>query len=195
MAGAQRGISTSIGHRTVAGRCLYQGLRLSAVPRIRVRRRSGTKRHHHHSAANAAPFVGHCGGDSLMTPTEPAASTAQTTRAQRAALPLSAEVAQVLAEQHGVCVRPLAMRRIDTTTGRVDVVPVPCGSTREDQCRPCADKARRLRMAQCRDGWHLETEPVIERTKPAEEHTELMALRADLFTAYAECRAAGDQES
>jgi hypothetical protein len=50
-------------------------------------------------------------------------------------------------------------------------------------------------MAQCRDGWHLETEPVIERAKPAEEHAELMAVRADLFAAYAECRAAGDQES
>jgi hypothetical protein len=75
---------------------------------------------------------------------------AQMTRAQRAALPLSADVAHALAEQHGVCTRPLAMRRIDTTTGRVDIVPVPCGSTREDQCRPCAEKARRLRMAQCR---------------------------------------------
>jgi hypothetical protein len=32
------------------------------------------------------------------------------TRAQRAALPLSAEVAQVLAEQHGVCIRPLGDR-------------------------------------------------------------------------------------
>src|SRR5947209_17872019 len=114
------------------------------------------------------------------------------TRAQRAALPLSTDVVQALAEQHGVCIQPLAMRRIDTTTGRVDVVPVPCGSTRDDQCRPCADKARRLRMAQCREGWHLETEPVIERAKPAEEQTELMAARADLFTAYAECRAAGD---
>ncbi|MCA1694205.1 MAG: replication initiator protein, partial [Actinobacteria bacterium] len=77
------------------------------------------------------------------------------TRAQRAALPLSAEVAQALAEQHGVCIRPLAMRRIDTTTGRVDIVPVACGSTREDHCRPCSDKARRLRMTQCRQGWHL----------------------------------------
>jgi hypothetical protein len=72
------------------------------------------------------------------------------TRQERAALPLSTEVAQVIAEQHGVCIRPLAMRRIDTTTGRVDIVPVPCSSTRQDQCRPCADKARRLRMAQCR---------------------------------------------
>src|SRR3981081_692574 len=129
------------------------------------------------------------------------------TREQRAALPLSTEVAQVIAEQHGVCIRPLAMRRIDTTTGRVDIVPVPCGSTREhegkpgagkertreNQCRPCADKARRLRMAQCRQGWHLDQEPVIKRDQPSQDHKELMAARADLFLAYAQCRAAGDE--
>jgi hypothetical protein len=84
--------------------------------------------------------------------TNNAADVGRMTRAQRAALPISAEVAQVLAEQHGVCIRPLAMRRIDTITGRIDIVPVPCGSTRNDQCRPCADKARRLRMAQCPPG-------------------------------------------
>jgi hypothetical protein len=117
------------------------------------------------------------------------------TRAQRAALPISAEVAQVLAEQHGVCIRPLAMRRIDTTTGRVDIVPVPCGSTREDQCRPCADKARRLRMTQCRQGWHLDTEPVIDRAAPSEDHKELMAARADLVAAYTECKTRGDEIS
>jgi hypothetical protein len=96
-----------------------------------------------------------------MTTTGPTAEPttvdlAQMTRAERAALPLSTEVAQAVAEQNGVCVRPLAMRRIELGTGRVDVVPVPCGSTREDQCRPCADKARRLRMVQCREGWHLD---------------------------------------
>jgi hypothetical protein len=117
------------------------------------------------------------------------------TRQQRAALPLSTEVAQVIAEQHGVCIRPLAMRRIDTTTGRIDIVPVPCGSTRQDQCRPCADKARRLRMAQCREGWHLDTEPVIQRATPSAEQQELMAARADLLLAYAQCRAVGDQDS
>jgi hypothetical protein len=122
-------------------------------------------------------------------------AAARMSRAQRAALPLSAEVAHALAEQHGVCVRPMAMRRIDTTTGRVDVVPVPCGSTREDQCRPCADKARRLRMAQCRDGWHLDTEPCINRAKPSEEQTELMAARADLAAAYTQCRALRDEAS
>jgi hypothetical protein len=119
----------------------------------------------------------------------------QMTRQQRAALPLSTDVAQVIAEQHGVCIRPLAMRRINTTTGRVDIVPVPCGSTRDDQCRPCADKARRLRMAQCRQGWHLDQEPVIERDKPSDEQKELMAARADLFMAYAQCRAVGDEDS
>jgi hypothetical protein len=117
------------------------------------------------------------------------------TRAQRAALPISAEVAQALAEQHGVCIRPLAMRRIDTATGRVDIVPVPCGSTREDQCCPCADKARQLRMAQCRQGWHLDTEPTIDRAAPSEDHKELMAARADLVAAYTECNTQGDQLS
>src|SRR5947209_10947033 len=120
---------------------------------------------------------------------------ARMTRAQRVVLPLSADVAHALAEQHGVCTRPLAMRRIDTTTGRIDIVPVPCGSTRENQCRPCADKARRLRMAQCREGWHLDTEPVIERAKSSTEQQELMAARADLLLAYAQCRTAGDQDS
>jgi hypothetical protein len=117
------------------------------------------------------------------------------TRAQRATLPISVDVAQALAEQHGVCIRPLAMRRIDTTTCRIDIVPVPCGSTREDQCPPCADKARRLRMAQCRQGWHLAEEPVTERTKPTEEHQALMATRADLLAAYTECTAVGDEDS
>ena len=112
--------------------------------------------------------------------THKAVAVERMTRVQRAALPISAEVAQVLAEQHGVCIRPMAMRRIDTRTGRVEIVPVPCGSTRDDQCRPCADKARRLRMAQCRQGWHLDTEPLIDRATPTAEHKELMAARADL---------------
>jgi hypothetical protein len=85
------------------------------------------------------------------------------------------------------------MRRIDTTTGRVEVVPVACGSTRADQCHPCAEKARRLRMAQCREGWHLDTEPITDRATPSDEHQELMAARADLLAAYTECKAHGDE--
>lgn len=120
--------------------------------------------------------------------------TETTTAADRAARALTTEVTQALAEDHGVCVRPVAMRRIDTTTGRVDVVPVPCGSTREAQCTPCAEKARRLRMAQCREGWHLDEEPQRDRPEPTNEQKELMAARAYLFTAYQDCKANGDTE-
>ncbi|MGH3773703.1 MAG: replication initiator [Pseudonocardiaceae bacterium] len=123
------------------------------------------------------------------------AESRQMTRAQRAALALTTEVVHELAEQHGVCVRPLPMRRIDTTTGRVEVVPVPCGSTREDQCRPCSEKARRLRMAQCRQGWHLDTEPSTDHAQPNEAQKELMAARADLFAAYTESKASGDAQT
>lgn len=129
----------------------------------------------------------------MNTPDPSTLDTGRMTRAQRAALPLSADVAQALAEQHGICIRPLAMRRIDTATGRVDVVPVACGSTREDRCPPCAEKARRLRMAQCREGWHLDAEPLSDRTKPSEDHKALMATRADLVAAYAECKDHGDE--
>ncbi|MCO7193643.1 MULTISPECIES: replication initiator [Pseudonocardia] len=109
-------------------------------------------------------------------------------------LALSNEVATQLAEDHGVCVRPLAMRRIDQSSGRVDVVPVPCGSTREDQCRPCAEKARRLRMVQCREGWHLENEPITKPADPTAAQKELMTVRADLHAAYTDARAKGDEE-
>src|ERR1700712_2290118 len=109
----------------------------------------------------------------MTTPPTPG-DTTRMTREQRAALPVSADVVAALAQQHGVCIRPLAMRRIDTTTGRIEVLPVPCGSTREDQCRPCADKARRLRMVQCRQGWHLGTEPAITRAQPRPEQQQLL---------------------
>jgi replication initiator protein RepSA len=135
------------------------------------------------------------GAERMITTDPTAVDGARLTRAQRAALPVSADVVQALAEQHGVCLRPLAMRRIDTTTGRVDIVPVPCGSIREDHCRPCADKARRLRMVQCRQGWHLDEEPVTQRAKPSQKHQELMAARTDLVAAYAKCQLIGDEVS
>ncbi|HTK66808.1 MAG TPA: replication initiator [Pseudonocardia sp.] len=117
----------------------------------------------------------------------------QLTRAQKALLALSADVAEQLAIEYGVCVRPLAMRRIDLATGRIDVVPVPCGATNEAKCAPCADKARRLRIVQCREGWHLEHEPNPEPPAPTGRQKDLMAIRADLHTAYRESREAGDE--
>jgi hypothetical protein len=63
---------------------------------------------------------------------------------------------------NGVCVRPIVSRVTDTTTGETELVAIACGSTREDRCPPCADRARRLRMHQCREGWHLGEEPKRE---------------------------------
>jgi hypothetical protein len=53
-----------------------------------------------------------------------------------------------------------------------------------------------IRHASC--GWrnaagHLDQEPVIKRDKPSQDQKELTAARANLFLAYAQCRAAGDE--
>ena len=71
----------------------------------------------------------------------------------------SPELVQTAALVNGVCIRPVISRVTDTATGETRLVPISCGSTREDRCPPCADRARRLRMHQCREGWHLDTEP------------------------------------
>ena len=56
------------------------------------------------------------------------------------------------------------MRRVtDRESGRVQRVAIPCGSTRESVCMPCAGKGRRLRMQQCAEGWHLVEDPLDER--------------------------------
>ena len=59
-----------------------------------------------------------------------------------------------LAEEEGVCVRPLARRLVDRVSGEASTVVLPCGSTRESRCPTCAKRARVLRMHQCAEGWH-----------------------------------------
>lgn len=61
----------------------------------------------------------------------------------------------------------------------------------ESKCPPCATRARSLRIAQCRAGWHLETEPVFEPDEPTDHQVELATLRADLEAALVEARAEG----
>jgi hypothetical protein len=51
---------------------------------------------------------------------------------------------------------------LDRETGQSVTVTLPCGSTRESRCPSCANRARWLRMQQCRDGWHLADEPKPE---------------------------------
>ena len=69
------------------------------------------------------------------------------------------DVVRDLAVTNGVCVRPVLNRVFDTQTGTDRVVGVSCGSTLVSKCPPCAEANRRLRMQQCREGWHRDTEP------------------------------------
>jgi replication initiator protein RepSA len=106
------------------------------------------------------------------------------TRAERMKTPLAIDVITATAEQHGVCVRPFTMEVGDLDTGELRHVAVPCGSTVESVCGPCARKARALRIAQCREGWHLTEEPDFTSNPPSEDHKALLVLRADLVAAY-----------
>jgi hypothetical protein len=71
----------------------------------------------------------------------------------------SVEDFQDLATSQRVCCRPVVQKVTDTLTGRVELVPIPCGSTQARLCPACADTNRRLRIQQCREGWHRTTEP------------------------------------
>jgi hypothetical protein len=79
---------------------------------------------------------------------------------------ITAEMAYDLAVSQKVCVRPILRRVIDRESGVEDVVAIPCGSTREAVCPSCAYKARVLRMQQCTEGWHRDTEP----DQPDQDH-------------------------
>jgi hypothetical protein len=73
---------------------------------------------------------------------------------------VTAGMVSAAAREAGVCVRPVVARVRDLDAGgEPRMVPIACGSTREDRCPPCADRAKRLRIQQCREGWHLDTEP------------------------------------
>ncbi|WP_344256755.1 replication initiator [Terrabacter carboxydivorans] len=81
-------------------------------------------------------------------------------------------MAVAAAESAGVCIRPLLRRVTDRATGAVTTVPIACGSTREKVCPSCAEKARRLRMHQCREGWHLTEDPPRHIEEPDTEQLE-----------------------
>ncbi|MFF0489358.1 replication initiator [Nocardia sp. NPDC004068] len=98
------------------------------------------------------------------------------------------EVAVATALRFGVCIRPVVLERRDTVTGARELVTVPCGHTRESVCPPCAKKAKALRLAQCREGWHLEHEPEIPRARATFDQTGLMVYRADLTAALADAQ-------
>jgi hypothetical protein len=103
----------------------------------------------------------------------------RTTRAERMAMPLARQVVKDLAAEHGACLRPVQLRRTEIDTGYVEQVLVPCGHTLASVCPSCAERARILRAAQCREGWHLDHEPLIDPDPATEDQRALVTDRAE----------------
>src|SRR5690242_6787203 len=105
--------------------------------------------------------------------------TQRQTRAERLSMPLARNAVRDLAVENGACVRPVQLRRTDSATGRVEQVLVPCGHTLASVCPSCAERAKVLRAAQCREGWHLDHDPVTEPDEPDAEQRWWIEARAD----------------
>ena len=101
------------------------------------------------------------------------------TRAERLATLLARNVVKDLAVEHGACIRPVQLRRTEIDTGYAEQVCVPCGHTLASVCPPCAERVKYLRAVQCREGWHLEDEPVIDPDPPTGEQQERIVDRAE----------------
>jgi len=115
------------------------------------------------------------------TPTpSPDGSDRTLPRLVRDTLPLALDVAIEVAKLNGVCIRPLELRRLDTHTGMTESFNIPCGTTQEAKCPPCAQRNKQLRKAQCREGWHLEAEPIAEPNPSTEGQRWLIEFRADV---------------
>jgi hypothetical protein len=99
-------------------------------------------------------------------------------RAARLAMPMSVHVLKEMCADYGVCLRPISLRRTDLTTGKTEVIDLPCGATREDKCAPCAKRARRLRQVQIRDGWHRADEPTPPPAPASDGQRSVISLRA-----------------
>jgi len=117
--------------------------------------------------------------------------TQRATRAERLAMPLARSVVRDLAITHGGCVRPVQLRRTDLQTGQAEPVLVPCGHTLAAVCPSCAERAKTLRAAQCREGWHLDREPIVQADEPDDEQQMWVELRSDVQRDRDQATAAG----
>ncbi len=127
-----------------------------------------------------------------MTETQMTGMTStRVTRADRMAMPLAHDVLRDVAVENGACIRPVQLRRTDRDTGETETVLVPCGSTLDSVCPPCAQRAKTLRAAQCREGWHLEDEPGITPGPATEDQKWWITLRAEAQRGRDQAAAAG----
>jgi hypothetical protein len=106
--------------------------------------------------------------------------------------PLARDLVKAVAIEHGQCIRPFQMERIDLQTGQSETIPMDCGHTLASVCPPCAEKKRKIRATQCREGWHLEDEPVITRADPDEEQRWWMEKKAEVQAQAQRAEEAGD---
>src|SRR5215831_11126719 len=113
------------------------------------------------------------------------------TRAQRLAMPLARDVVVDLAVEHGACIRPVQLRRTNLDTGQIDQVLVPCGHTLASVCPSCAERAKTLRAAQCREGWHLDREPIVQADEPDDVQRMWVEKRAEVQAERDHAQAAG----
>lgn len=123
---------------------------------------------------------------------EPRSTGRPTSRVERAHMPPALDVIEAVAISHGVCIRPVSMKTVNEATGEVAFIDVPCGATLASKCPSCAERARRLRVHQCREGWHLTEDPDLTPDDPNERQKELATARADVTAAYDEAKATGD---
>jgi hypothetical protein len=105
---------------------------------------------------------------------------------------LARELAEAMAVEYGGCTRPLAVKRADNETGEITVIPIPCGATLASVCPTCAEKARKDRMTQAREGWHLTEELALVVAEPTAAQRAVLGYRADLEEHRAQALAAGD---
>ncbi len=131
----------------------------------------------------------------MTTTTETDSTTDAGTAPIKTVAPLGRELVESTAEQYGACTRPFAVRRIDEHTGERIVVPLPCGATRASVCPSCAKKARRLRIHQAREGWHLAEEPQVETEEPTAHQRAMIGQLSDATDARAQALAAGDDDT
>ncbi len=127
-------------------------------------------------------------------PVDSLAEPVRQTAADRRALPLGLDVAEAAADKYGACRRPVPMRVVDSIIGESKIVGAPCKSTVASVCPSCAKRARALRMQQCKEGYHLDHEPVQDTQEPTDHQVGLYTARADLAKDYRGAKAAGDAE-
>lgn len=89
----------------------------------------------------------------LFAPAEEVKAPRPGSRADRMLIPIAKDALKAMAEDLGVCVRPLAMRRTDTATGRTEVMTSLAGHGSPSSANPALNATGATACSNCgRDG-------------------------------------------